>query len=107
MLQQGRSVTQLLGQVGLFERYKIRRVASGSHNTTKTVSDSTCRLRSLVLLVMVELFGRRKTGSKRVPEYYLHRKWLNLLVKLFSITSKGGVIGEAKDKTGIKRVPQY
>ena len=56
---------------------------------------------------MVELFGRRKTGSKRVPEYYLHRKWHNLLVKLFSITSKGGVIGEAKDKTGIKRVPQY
>ena len=56
---------------------------------------------------MVELFGRRKTGSKRVPEYYLHRKWLNLLVKLFSITGKGGVIGEAKDKTGIKRLPQY
>ena len=73
----------------------MRLVASRSHNTTNAVSDSTCRLRSLVLLVSVELFGRHKTGSKLVPQYYLHRKRLNLLIKLFSITGKGRVVWKA------------
>ena len=47
-----------------------------------------------VLLVKVELFRWRKTGSKRVPQHYLHRKSLNLSVKLSSTSGEGGIIGE-------------
>ena len=47
-----------------------------------------------VLLVKVELFGWRKTGSKRVPQHYLHRKSINLSVKLSSTSGEGGIIGE-------------
>ena len=91
----GQKYYTILRQVELFEKHKIRRVASGCYNTTNTVSDSTCRLSFLVLLVKVELFGRRKTDSKRVPQHYLRRKWLNSSVKLSSITGEGGVIGKA------------
>ena len=50
--------------------------------------------KTLVLLVKVELFGWRKTGSKRVPQHYLHCKWLNLSVKPSSTSGEGGIIGE-------------
>ena len=33
-------------------------------------------------------------GSKRVPQHYLHRKWLNLSVKPSSTSGEGGIIGE-------------
>ena len=84
----------LLVKVELLGRHKIRRVANKSHTTTYTASDSTCWLSSLVLLVKVEFIGRRKTGSKRVPQYYLHRHWLNVSVTLSSTTGEGGIIGE-------------